>query len=103
MFCCLVQAKKSSFDAKPESTLSPSKEVAVEFGKEKPKANTGDEKSLTSKHATPAKSTPEKPKGKAGDADFVPPSLEKKSSAYRSFMMREGPQALGSKEIPKVL
>lgn len=34
--------------------------------------------------------------------DVIPPSLEKKKSGYRSFMQREGPKALGSKEIPEV-
>ena len=48
------------------------------------------------------KSTPGKAESKAGDADLIPSSLERKSSAYRSFMMRDGPQALGSKEIPRV-
>ena len=32
----------------------------------------------------------------------VPPSLEKKKSGFRSFMARDGPRALGSKEIPRV-
>ena len=32
----------------------------------------------------------------------VPPSLEKKKSGYRSFMARDSPRALGSKEIPQV-
>ena len=32
----------------------------------------------------------------------VPPSLEKKKSGYRSFVARDGPRALGSKEIPQV-
>ena len=32
----------------------------------------------------------------------VPPSSEKKKSGYRSFMARDGPRALGSKEIPQV-
>ncbi|CAH3165301.1 unnamed protein product [Pocillopora meandrina] len=29
----------------------------------------------------------------------VPPSLEKKKSGYHSFMARDGPRTLGSKEI----
>ena len=29
----------------------------------------------------------------------VPPSLEKKKSGYHGFMARDGPRALGSKEI----
>ena len=32
----------------------------------------------------------------------VPPSLEKKKSGYHGFMARDGPRALGSKEIPQV-
>ena len=32
----------------------------------------------------------------------VPPSLEKKKSGYHSFMARDGPRTLGSKEIPQV-
>ena len=32
----------------------------------------------------------------------VPPSLEKKKSGYHNFMARDGPRALGSKEIPQV-
>ena len=32
----------------------------------------------------------------------VPPSLEKKKSGYRSFMARDDPWALGSKEIPQL-
>ena len=32
----------------------------------------------------------------------VPPSLEKKKSGFCSFMARDGPRALGSKEIPRV-
>ena len=32
----------------------------------------------------------------------IPPSLEKKKSSYRSFVARDGPRALGSKEIPQV-
>ena len=32
----------------------------------------------------------------------VPPSLEKKKSSFRSFMARDGPRALDSKEIPRV-
>ena len=39
---------------------------------------------------------------RAEEADEVPPSLEKKKSGYRSFMARDGPRALGSKEIPQV-
>ena len=31
----------------------------------------------------------------------VPPSLEKKKSGYHSFMARNGPRTLGSKEIPQ--
>lgn len=38
---------------------------------------------------------------RAEEADEVPPSLEKKKSGYRSFMARDGPRALGSKEIPQ--
>ena len=49
------------------------------------------------------KSTPKKAENKVEDSDVIPSSLERKSSAYRSFMMREGPQALGSKEIPTVI
>ena len=30
------------------------------------------------------------------------PSLEKKKSGYMAFKMRDGPRALGSKEIPEV-
>ena len=32
----------------------------------------------------------------------IPPSLETKKSSYRSFVARDGPRALGSKEIPQV-
>ena len=32
----------------------------------------------------------------------IPPSLEKNKSSYRSFVARDGPRALGSKEIPQV-
>ena len=32
----------------------------------------------------------------------IPPSLEKKKSGYHGFMARDGPRALGSKEIPQV-
>ena len=32
----------------------------------------------------------------------VPPSLEKKKSGYHSFLARDGPRALGSKEILQV-
>ena len=32
----------------------------------------------------------------------IPPSLEKKKSSYCSFVARDGPRALGSKEIPQV-
>ena len=32
----------------------------------------------------------------------VPPSLENKKSGFCSFMARDGPRALGSKEIPQV-
>ncbi|CAH3164091.1 unnamed protein product [Pocillopora meandrina] len=31
----------------------------------------------------------------------IPPSLEKKKSGYHGFMARDGPRALGSKEIPQ--
>ena len=51
---------------------------------------------------TQVKSTPGKDERNVKDADVIPSSLERKSSGYRSFMMREGPQALGSKEIPRV-
>ncbi|KXJ06299.1 Replication factor C subunit 1 [Exaiptasia diaphana] len=37
----------------------------------------------------------------AQSEDVIPPSLEKKKSSYRSFMQREGPKALGTKEIPE--
>lgn len=44
------------------------------------------------------------PKKSVGDdvPDEVPPSLEKKKSNYRNFIVRDGPRALGSKAIPEV-
>ena len=49
---------------------------------------------------SPKKKTPEKPKDKTDEE--IPPSLEKKKSSYRSFMERDGPRALGSRELPQV-
>ena len=49
---------------------------------------------------TPIKGTPKV--SKSEEVVEVPPSLEKKKSGFRSFMARDGPRALGSKEIPRV-
>ena len=49
---------------------------------------------------TPIKGTPKV--SKSEEVVEIPPSLEKKKSGYRSFMARDGPRALGSKEIPQV-
>lgn len=52
---------------------------------------------------TPRKKADTPKKQAAQSEDVIPPSLEKKKSGYRSFMQREGPKALGSKEIPEVM
>ena len=49
---------------------------------------------------TPIKGTPKV--SKSEEVVEIPPSLEKKKSGYHSFMARDGPRALGSKEIPQV-
>lgn len=49
---------------------------------------------------SPNKGTPRA--SKSDELDEIPPSLEKKKSNYRSFMARDGPRALGSKQIPEV-
>ena len=49
---------------------------------------------------TPIKGTPKV--SKSEEVVEVPPSLEKKKSGFHSFMARDGPRALGSKEIPQV-
>ena len=49
---------------------------------------------------TPIKGTPKV--SKSEEVVEVPPSLEKKKSGYHNFMARDGPRALGSKEIPQV-
>ncbi|XP_061178272.1 replication factor C subunit 1-like [Saccostrea echinata] len=53
--------------------------------------------------ATPRSETTSKPGAKASPTKVSPdtPSLAKKGSMYRSYLNREGPQALGSKEIPE--
>ncbi|CAH3159599.1 unnamed protein product [Pocillopora meandrina] len=48
---------------------------------------------------TPIKGTPKV--SKSEEVVEVPPSLVKKKSGYHSFMARDGPRALGSKEIPQ--
>ena len=49
---------------------------------------------------TPIKGTPKV--SKSEKVVEVPPSLEKKKSGYHSFMARDGPRTLGSKEILQV-
>ena len=49
---------------------------------------------------TPIKGTPKV--SKSEKVVEVPPSLEKKKSGYHSFMAKDGPRALGSKEILQV-
>ena len=49
---------------------------------------------------TPIKGTPKV--SKSEEVVEVPPSLERKKSGYHNFMARDGPRALGSKEIPQV-
>ena len=39
---------------------------------------------------------------KSEEVTEVPPSSENKKSSYHGFMARDGPRALGSKEIPQV-
>ena len=94
---------KTSPDKKPSSsdkTVTPEKLTPTA----KSKSASSVEKKKPSTSGTPAaKITPEKTENKVKDVDVIPSSLERKSSAYRSFMNREGPRALGSKEIPKVM
>ena len=56
----------------------------------------------TTKESSNKKSPPKAEKTTEKEETVIPPSLEKKKSGYRSFMMRDGPRALGSKEIPQV-
>ena len=49
---------------------------------------------------TPIKGTPKV--SKSEEVVEISPSLEKKKSGYHSFMARDGPRALGSKEILQV-
>ncbi|XP_048590170.1 replication factor C subunit 1 isoform X2 [Nematostella vectensis] len=66
-------------------------------------------KQVTPKKTTPVKALKEPESKKARTPEKIkqeetiatPSSLEKKKSGYRSFMSREGPKALGSKEIPQ--
>ncbi|KAK3742285.1 hypothetical protein QZH41_013114 [Actinostola sp. cb2023] len=63
-------------------------------------------KTKPQKTPSPSKPAKESPKKKpvtpqAVHEEDAPASLEKKKSSYRNFMQREGPKALGSKEIPQ--
>ena len=49
---------------------------------------------------TPTKGTPKV--SKSQELVEILPSLEKKKSGHHSFMTRDGPRALGLKEIPQV-
>ena len=88
-------------------TITPEKQTTTSKSKSSTTPSVDRKKpSFSGTSATPEtpkaqiKSTPGKTE--SNDGDVVPSSLERKSSAYRSFMTREGPQALGSKEIPRV-
>lgn len=102
---------KTSTSKKPSpnsKTVTPEKPTPTAKSSSTPGVGTK-KPSPGGKSATPktpkaeVKSTPGKAESKVGDVDVIPSSLERKSSGYQSFMMREGPQALGSKEIPRVM
>lgn len=95
------KVKKGPIDTKPPNSPSPSKEKLVKHSKGKQTARSTERTTSSALSTTPVAATPEKSAAKMDEAEVVPSSLERKSSAYRSFMMREPPQALGSKEIPK--
>ena len=101
-FHTLSKVKKGPIDTKPPNSPSPSKEKLVKHSKGKQTARSTERTTSSALSTTPVAATPEKSAAKMDEADVVLSSLERKSSAYRSFMMREPPQALGSKEIPKV-
>ncbi|XP_062580287.1 replication factor C subunit 1-like [Saccostrea cucullata] len=105
-------ANKSQFTKISEKKESP----------KKPEQKKVSPKKATPKKASPVKFTPKKshpaesetaatprseesstPRPKASPTKVSPetPSLAKKGSTYRSYLNREGPQALGSKEIPE--
>ena len=87
-------AAKTS-DVVPKTTVSKTK-------KESPKKTiTPTKEDKPVKKESLKKISPKPPKADEVP-DEVPPSLEKKKSSFRSFMARDGPQALGSKSIPEV-
>ena len=101
-----VSVQQSSHKAEPRNT--PASKLAqaaksfvpetIERSPKKSKAKTPSQ--TPGGKVSPRKETPRKPEK---DEDVIPPSLEKKKSGYRNFMMREGPRALGSKDIPQVI
>lgn len=109
---------KDNMKSAKAANTTPTKSKTLYTGK-----NISPQKKTESSHSTPqsksSKSkksmnavTPETPKatqkvsleGSDGGQymDSTPSSLERKQSGYRNFMSREGPRALGSKEIPRV-
>ncbi|KAF4118825.1 replication factor C subunit 1 [Onychostoma macrolepis] len=99
-----VEGQRKKDRAEKQIKISPKKEPISPTSSERaatPKtgsASTGMIKSTPKSDSAPNKTSPTKPENTS------PEDLEKKranSSAYRNFLNREGPRALGSKEIPQ--
>uniref|UniRef100_A0A665WMT2 Replication factor C subunit 1 n=1 Tax=Echeneis naucrates TaxID=173247 RepID=A0A665WMT2_ECHNA len=122
------QAKKGCTDSAADSRISPlktSRSTSEDIISPSPKKNTAplkassklamlkkkdDEKDTGSRNKssispTKIKTSPrKKPITSSSSVSFVPDDAEKKkvnSSAYRNYLNRDGPRALGSKEIPQ--
>ncbi|VDI56775.1 replication factor C subunit 1, partial [Mytilus galloprovincialis] len=87
--------KKSPKKESPVKRFSPAKPEKISPKKPSPSAS---EKASTPK---PDKAAHPKVSPRKTTSPETPGTLERKGSMYKSYLTREGPQALGSKEIPE--
>ncbi|XP_063740002.1 replication factor C subunit 1 isoform X2 [Eleginops maclovinus] len=96
------EEEQRNVSSKSKTLISPFK-IKISPKKE-PVASPSKEKKFTPKSGTTVKTSPKKPEmSKSTSTSTSPDDAEKKrnTAAFRNFLNRDGPRALGSKEIPQ--